>query len=155
MQSDIHCVPNSGTITATVTHKDGRDFNIRIPPNRALIDAGGLIRFFSLEYDDGEVHGYKLHPYHSATEERVLWAVDFLIGLGLSRVSARLVKPSPGMPAHQAEAVHMGRYLTFNNPGGQIIRSFVEKHFLPEHLGYHNIITDELIWTSPLRVKMS
>ncbi len=149
MQTDVHCYPNQNPLRVNLKHVDGPVVTVNIGARRALLDDTGLVRFFSIDFEDGETCAYKLHPYYSRTEEGILWAVDFLAGYGLSRLGSRIIRPAAGAAAHHAEAVHIGRYFTFSNPGGQTIRSFIASHFLPEHLGYHNVVTDKLIYTTP------
>ncbi|MBV8686899.1 MAG: hypothetical protein JOZ90_11005 [Alphaproteobacteria bacterium] len=105
MQENVQCVTNSAPLQLQIKHANGNIYNIAVGARRALIDPQGVIRFFSVDYDDGDTQAYKLHPRHSKTAERFGWVLDFLAGYGLSRLGGKLVKPRPGLPTHQAEAI--------------------------------------------------
>lgn len=146
-QTDVSVAPNSRFLTVSARHIEGKVLELDIEPGTALVDRDGCIRFFIVDWGDRGTQGYLLHPYHTENEERILWAIDFLAGYGLSRAGSRLIKNRGNR-----EEVHLARYFTFSNPGGQMIRSFIGDHFLPEHLGYHNVLTDRLVWTDPIYV---
>lgn len=156
--ANVTCKPNTGFITANVDHIDGTALSLSIPPNRALIDPNGYIRFFSYTWPDGEVHGYLLHPYEKKTSilpESVSWTLEFLGGYGLARARGELVKALPKeMPRGRYETIQMASFFAFSSIGGYVITSFADTFLTKKQslMGYHNIMTDKLIWTSPLRL---
>jgi len=152
-QTDVQCFPNQYEINATVKHVNGKTVDLTIAPNNAHVDANGVIRAFTIDLGGGDVCGYVLHPFYSKTEKGILWAVDFLASYGLARAGGRLIKTNKNMGRAQQETVHMARFITFSNPGGQVVRSFVAHHFLPEHLGYHDLLNDELVIIGQMKLK--
>jgi hypothetical protein len=130
---------NTSGIRTQMTNVDGARFDFVIQPGHAAIDSDGIIRFFSVEYEDDYIGNYKLLPKHSKAEEITTWITKFLVGLGLSRAGANIMKGNRIVD-------HVGRYAAFGNPGGQAVQSFIGRHFLPEHLGYFNAVNDKLIF---------
>jgi hypothetical protein len=139
MIEDVETTANTAGINARMTNVDGARLDFVIQPGHAAIDSHGVIRFFSAEYNDGLIGNYKLLPKHSKTEDIAAWIADFLIGLGLSRAGSKIMKGTRTVD-------HVGRYAAFSNPGGQAVRSFIRHHFLPEHLGYFNVVNEKLVF---------
>jgi hypothetical protein len=54
-----------------------------------------------------------------------------------------------------AEAIQLGAYFLFSTVGGYLIKSYADYLFSNKQLafGYHNILTDKLIWPTTLRVQ--
>jgi hypothetical protein len=134
-------IPHSNTegIDAHMMHANGTQYHFTIQPGHAAIDDDGLIRFFSVEFATGYIGNYKLLPKHSKAEEISVWITKFLVGLGLSRAGAKLMKGGRAVD-------HIGRYAAFGNPGGQAIQSFIGRHFSSAQLGYFDVITDKIVF---------
>ena len=145
-QANVRCVPNQYPIRVRLPHAEGPHVDVTIQAQNALIDDEGVVRFFTWDWNDGDYRAYLLHPYAGEMNAAVAWTIDFLVGYGLSRAGSKIIKPAPGMPSAHETAVNVGRYFTFSNPGGHVIRSFISEHFLPKQLGYHAVDTDKLVF---------
>ena len=138
MFGNVNVTENRYAIRAQMTNVDGTRFDFTIQPGHAAIDGGGIIRFFSVEFDDGYTGNYKLLPKNSRAEQIANWIVDFLTGYGLGRLGANVMKGTK-------QVEHIGRYVAFSGLGGGLMKSFTH-HVIPEHLGYFNVATDKLIF---------
>ncbi|MBS0448509.1 MAG: hypothetical protein JSR59_21515 [Proteobacteria bacterium] len=154
--SNISVHPNQEPLTIKNLHNtDGRLYTISLRPNTALIDDTGLVRFFTVDWKNpDETHGYLLHPYQSTAEKIADAVISFVeaYGLNVLRVAAarQLIKVVPGAPG---VVIKIGTFFVFNEIGKHEIQSFQSSHFKLEHLGYHNILTDKLVWDTTIRVK--
>jgi hypothetical protein len=139
MFHDVSCVPSRAAISAQMTNVEGQRLSFVIQPEHAMIDDRGVVRFFSVEFDDGFVGNYKLLPKHSTTAQIEKVIVTFLAGFGLVRFGGKILKGDK-------EVHNVARYAIFGFSGAAAIRSFVH-HMFPEHdLGYFNITSDKLIF---------
>jgi hypothetical protein len=121
-----------------MTNTKGQRFDFIIRAGNALVDNRGVIRAFSVEYDDGYIGNYKLLPKHSRVQDISLWIAEFLGGYGLARLGGKIIKG-------EEQVHHMARY-TAGYGSSHVMRSFIEHHFMPKDLGYFNLQTEELVF---------
>jgi hypothetical protein len=117
----------------------GVQYDFVITAGNALIGERGLIQAFSVEWNDGSIRAYKLLPKHSTAREIGLWIGEFLLGYGLSRLGGKVIKGDQ-------EVNHISRYTLGFMGVAHKMRSFVESHFLPEDLGYFDLVTENLVF---------
>jgi hypothetical protein len=143
----------------SLAHVD--DINVRfvIGEHMALIDRRGNIRFFVIEYGDGERCGYLLQPYYNKTSSfdphlinGISWVADAFAAYGLSKARTKIMgKTSVPLDIATFFLVRgVGQALV--NP---TITSFMDDLFSKKELsfGYRNIMTDKLIFLDgPLTV---
>ena len=158
---NVSCTSNSVPISAECTNTNGKKYTFTIEKDRALIDSNGYIRFFTLIYEDGETHGYLLRPKvvkdhpDNAVINAISWTSSFLGSYQLSSFRGKLVRQlpketHPGM----VQAIDLGAYFLFSKMGSRLIQSFADSLFAKSHVtfAYHNVVTDNVAWTEPLRV---
>jgi len=162
---DVPCRSNHEAIVVVADHIDGGKIKFEIEPERALIDEAGCIRCFYLDWGDNKgVHGYQLHPYYSKTRNVINHAEEFLAGFGVRRIQGELLQLAPKIVPRLVSRVvppaavpAVGGLVTvaslflFNRAATHIIRTCV--YGQGEELGYHNVMTDKLIWPSPIYVR--
>jgi hypothetical protein len=117
-----------------------RTLTLLFAPGDALVDEHGDIRSFTVEWEgnNGVVSHYKLLPKHSTANQIATYIIDFLGGYGLSRIGANIFKGT-------RQVDHITRY-TVGTGATHVMQSFIKHHFLPDALGYYNLVTEKLIF---------
>jgi hypothetical protein len=158
--SDIRCRTNTEPLMfRNLKFIDGRSVLLEIEPYRALIDDGGIIRFFTVDIPIFRISAALLHPYYTVTPshvnteraELVASAVggltDFLTGFGVSQDRRKLLKISGRLLA-----VDMAKSFLFDPLVTHTIRSFAKDLIEAKteerqeiDFGYHDIENDTLM----------
>jgi hypothetical protein len=159
---DVECHPSPSVIQVySLAHVQGQHLQFAIDEGMALIDSNGYIRFFVLEWEDGERCGYLLQPYYTTVSDvdpllinGISWVGSAFAAYGLSKARTKIVNT-------KNTALDIGSFFLIRAFGEVVvtpfIKSFSDTLFSHEELnfGYRNIMTDKLIFTEPIRISSS
>jgi len=158
---DVACSRSSSSIRVNnIAHVEGGSVRFVIDEGMALVDARGNIRFFVVDFDDGERCGYLLSPYYKKVSDvdpffinSVSWVASAFAAYGLGKARTKLTNTKNA-------AIDVGGFFLLNAFNQKVttplIKSFSDSLFSHDELnfGYRNIATDRLIFLETLSIPM-
>jgi hypothetical protein len=120
---------------------------IKIKAYEAFFNQDGLIRLFSMKFDDGAIGNFKLLPKNKSSEEVVSFMQSFLVPFGISILGGELFYGDTVID-------NLAREL-FQVWGNFVANNALDQYSLWSNSAYYEVTSGELVIAYPVRINFN